>query len=115
MKVGNNPKGVTAPKVLDFIITFIIDNGCSPTIREIGNGVGITLRAVHYQVAKLATKGLLQVKANQSRGISLPNQIILAFSPEEMECLRKESAISGLSVGGLIKECLKTMGCTQKC
>lgn len=62
----------TETKIQDFIRTFISQNGHSPTLREIGDGVAIKSKGtVHRYVNALKTKGALQHNERQWRGLSL--------------------------------------------
>ena len=47
--------------ILDFINSFIQENGYAPSVREIGQAVGLNSTAsVSYQLRQLQAKGLLQ-------------------------------------------------------
>jgi len=62
----------TEVKIQDFIRSFIDQNGHSPTLREIGDGVAIKSKGtVHRYVTSLKTKGALQHNERQWRGISM--------------------------------------------
>jgi len=62
----------TEIKIQDFIRVFISQNGHSPTLREIGDGVAIKSKGtVHRYVTALKTKGALQHNERQWRGLSL--------------------------------------------
>lgn len=62
----------TETKIQDFIRAFIDQNGHSPTLREIGDGVAIKSKGtVHRYVNALKTKGALQHNERQWRGLSL--------------------------------------------
>jgi repressor LexA len=77
--------------VLDFIASFVEQNGFSPSYEEIAHGLSLaSLATVHKHISALETKGYLQRSYNQSRSVEL--------SPRYMEELRRQSALSG---GGL--------------
>jgi len=58
--------------ILEFIITFFRENKYPPTIREIGEKVGISSTSVvNYNLAKLVEENLLIRHKEVSRGISL--------------------------------------------
>ena len=62
----------TETRIQDFIRVFIDQNGHSPTLREIGDGVAIKSKGtVHRYVTALKTKGALQHNERQWRGLSL--------------------------------------------
>jgi len=66
----------TEVKIHDFIRTFINQQGHSPTLKEIGDGVAIKSKGtVHRYVSALKTKGALQHNARQWRGLSLAENL----------------------------------------
>lgn len=59
-------------RMLEFIIDFVNDNEFPPTIREIGEQVGISSTSVvNYNLAKLEELGLISRRKEVSRGLSL--------------------------------------------
>lgn len=64
-------KGITdrQKEVLDFISNFTEENVCPPTVREIGEHFGISLRAVQDHIAALQKKGFITQAAKRSRSI----------------------------------------------
>jgi repressor LexA len=58
-------------EIVEFISQFIQRNGYSPTLREIGNAMGLSsLATVHEHIQRLIKKGVLKKTAgNQTRGI----------------------------------------------
>jgi repressor LexA len=59
-------------KILQFIVTFVSENEFPPTIREIGEQVGISSTSVvNYNLAKLEELGLIVRRKEVSRGLSL--------------------------------------------
>ena len=59
-------------KILQFIITFVSENEFPPTIREIGERVGISSTSVvNYNLAKLEELALISRRKEVSRGLSL--------------------------------------------
>ncbi len=62
----------TEVKIHDFIRAFINQQGHSPTLKEIGDGVAIKSKGtVHRYVNALKNKGVLQHNTRQWRGLSL--------------------------------------------
>jgi repressor LexA len=58
--------------MLDFIASYINDHTRPPTIREIGEAVGISSTSVvNYNLSRLEEKGLLEREAEVSRGLRL--------------------------------------------
>ncbi|HEX3049470.1 MAG TPA: transcriptional repressor LexA [Aggregatilineaceae bacterium] len=59
-------------KILSFIQTFIATHGYPPTIREIGNEVGIaSTSVVNYNLNKLVERGFIERSPDVSRGLRL--------------------------------------------
>jgi repressor LexA len=59
-------------KILQFIVSFVNDNEFPPTIREIGEQVGISSTSVvNYNLAKLEELGLISRRKEVSRGLAL--------------------------------------------
>jgi repressor LexA len=62
-------------QTLNFISSFIVDNGYPPKLKEIGDHLGISSRGtVHRYIRALEDKNLIQVTTGQSRGISVIEQ-----------------------------------------
>lgn len=63
----------TQRRTHDFIRYYIRENGMSPTIAEIANGMGWkSSNAVHQHLTALENKGYLSIKRGSWRGIRLP-------------------------------------------
>lgn len=78
----------TEIKIQDFIRVFIEQNGHSPTLQEIGNGVAIKSKGtVHRYVSALKTKGALQHNERQWRGLSLTDSGTTPDATLEDACL----------------------------
>lgn len=61
--------------ILDCIQTFLLDNGYPPSIREIGESVGISSTSVvNYNLNALQREGLIERDKTVSRGIKVVNQ-----------------------------------------
>src|SRR5688572_3531740 len=59
-------------KILQFIVGFVNENEFPPTIREIGEQVGISSTSVvNYNLAKLEELGLISRRKEVSRGLAL--------------------------------------------
>lgn len=59
-------------KVLAFLEDFIEANGYPPTVREIGNGIGVSSTSlVTYYLRRLEERGLINRESSISRGIRL--------------------------------------------
>ena len=63
-------------RILDFISETVRDRGYPPTVREIGEAVGLTSSSsVHAQLANLERKGLLHRDPTKPRAIGLADRI----------------------------------------
>lgn len=58
-------------EVLTFISTYTKDNTFPPTVREISNNFGISLRAVQDHITALQKKGYISIKPKSSRSIKV--------------------------------------------
>lgn len=71
--------------ILQFIVSFIHEKEYPPTIREIGEKVGISSTSVvNYNLAKLENEELIARERDVSRGLSVnwPKLMALGFTPE---------------------------------
>jgi repressor LexA len=89
--------------ILQFIVTFVGDNEFPPTIREIGEQVGISSTSVvNYNLAKLEELGLITRRKEVSRGLCLNWErihelnLVPALSP--LPTAAAASAKNGLAV-----------------
>jgi repressor LexA len=66
-------KGITdrQREVLDFISAFSEENSFPPTVREIGEHFGVSIRAVQDHIAALQKKGYLSLCQKRSRSIKI--------------------------------------------
>lgn len=71
-------------KVLNYIKEFIQSNQYPPSVREIGNAVGLkSSSSVHRYLSILAEKGLLLRDGDKTRAIRMPNEKVTAKISEE--------------------------------
>ena len=69
-------------KILQFIVGFVSENEFPPTIREIGEQVGISSTSVvNYNLAKLEELGLITRRKEVSRGLSLNWERLQELNP----------------------------------
>ncbi|MEV5880622.1 hypothetical protein AB0L75_41915 [Streptomyces sp. NPDC052101] len=61
----------TQERVLRCIRQAIVDRGEAPTVREIGDAVGMGSASVHYQLVELETKQAIVREPGRARGIRL--------------------------------------------
>lgn len=59
----------TREKIKQFIEQFIADNGYSPSLREIGEQVGLSPSNVKYHLVRMRESGVLVYHDNISRSI----------------------------------------------
>ncbi len=86
MSDGITPKQKT---VLDFITTFINDNGYSPSIAEISKATKLKSRSsVHAMLGRLISRGLLLKTDYEARSLQLPSN----DNNPEIEALRDQLA-----------------------
>lgn len=69
-------KGITArqQEVLNFVARFTEENNFPPTVREIGDNFGISLRAVQDHLNALQKKGYLSQAQKRSRSLRVLNE-----------------------------------------
>ncbi|MCL4458563.1 MAG: transcriptional repressor LexA [Chloroflexi bacterium] len=71
MSTFTSPLSTRQQRILDFIRDFLAENGYPPTIREIGDAIGISsTSAVDYNLNILERKGYIRRDPEISRGIS---------------------------------------------
>ena len=58
--------------VFEFLKSYVMDHGYPPTMREIGEHLGITWPAARGHLAALERKGLIRINPLKSRGIEIP-------------------------------------------
>ena len=59
-------------EILSFISSYIMENGKSPTLREIGKNFGFSHNAARDEVAALVRKGFLEKGDKEIRSLSFP-------------------------------------------
>ena len=70
--MANDNLSTRQKKILDFIEKFINEHGYPPTIREIGEAVGIaSTSVVNYNLNKLVERGYIEREPEVSRGLRL--------------------------------------------
>jgi repressor LexA len=63
-------------RILEYIETYIVAHGFPPSIREIGDKVGISSTSVvNYHLNKLTEKGMLEREGRVSRGLKLSTNL----------------------------------------
>lgn len=60
-------------KIFEFIVKYISDNGYPPTVREIGNGVGLkSTSTVHSHLQTMKLMGTIEGEIDKPRAIRVP-------------------------------------------
>ena len=58
-------------RMYKFIIKYISENGYAPTVRELGQAVGVSLSRVKHHLMKLEIEGRIKTKPNSPRAIKV--------------------------------------------
>jgi repressor LexA len=74
-------------QVLEFIKTYVAEHQYPPTIREIGDYLGISVKGAHDHIRALQKKGVIACDSNRSRAIE-----ILAGGPGD-DCALKPATV----------------------
>ena len=65
-------------EIIEMIVSYMLENGFSPTIRDIGDAVGLKSTAsVYNHLEKLKEEGRLSFKNNEPRTITIPGVVYL--------------------------------------
>ena len=85
---GQKPRGNTQERILHYIQSAIEMHGYPPSVREIGEAVGLkSTSTVHGHLMRLEKKGLLHRDAMKPRAMGLPKQPSSAPSAEQTRLL----------------------------
>jgi SOS-response transcriptional repressor LexA len=82
--------------VLEYIKTHIKEHGMSPTIREIGDALGVSGPTVHQHAHALIEKGLLDSPPNKARGL-VPADLVIIDRAEHERLVALEKRINGVA------------------
>ena len=69
----------THEKIYEFVVGYILDHKYPPTLREIGEGVGLkSTSSVHYHLSQMHKRGIFETDAreNSPRAIRVPGLMI---------------------------------------
>jgi SOS-response transcriptional repressor LexA len=66
---------MTRAKILNYIKTFILKNGYSPTYREISSQVGVALSGVAYHLNRLEADGCIEREPGVLRSIRVTSSL----------------------------------------
>lgn len=83
-------------EVLDFIRRFIRINKYPPTIREISDNFGISVKGAHDHVRALKKKQVIRSDSNRSRAIEVLDE---SDAPDDSEPIRKVPILGSVAAG----------------
>ena len=90
-------------RVYEYIVQSIQDNGYAPSVREIGEALGLkSPSTVHFHVKHLEELGLIEKGAGKGRAIALkkkPNPLHRREPPQKNMTKRSSAAIRCRSLG----------------
>jgi repressor LexA len=90
-------------RILDFITETVDDRGYPPSVREIGDAVGLhSPSSVHAQLATLAQKGLLAKDASRPRAIRVHREPSSVRAPAPRPDVVDVPVIGRIAAGGPI-------------
>ena len=96
-----------AQLIMDYVNQFIQENGYSPSVREIGEAVGLrSPSTVHFHLKHLAEMGYIEIGAGKGRAISLVQQAAPLPEPEEPDRI---PIVGNVAAGSpiLAQECIE--------
>ena len=92
--------------ILEFIVSFIQEKEYPPTIREIGEKVGISSTSVvNYNLAKLENEALIARERDVSRGLSVnwPKLAALGFRSEAKQATNIPTSITPVPIHTMLR------------
>ena len=85
--VNKKPRGSTQEKILSYIQSAIETQGYAPSVREIGEAVGLSSTStVHGHLRRLEKKGLLHRDAMKPRAMGLSKELAPTVSVSDQIC-----------------------------
>ena len=96
-------------KIYDYIAACIHEQGYPPSVREIGEAVGLkSPSTVHFQLKKLADLGVIEIGAGKGRAISLTHPAPAAPEIDETPA-GKVPIVGNVAAGSpiLAQECIE--------
>jgi SOS-response transcriptional repressor LexA len=98
-------------KVLEFIRTFILAKGFSPSQEETAIGVGLRSKgAAHRHIEALARRGVITFRKGESRSIAIVRglHVITIDLPTELDArVRSLAELAGVSPEAIVIECVR--------
>jgi SOS-response transcriptional repressor LexA len=91
--------------VLQFIATTIHNKGVAPTLREVGDQLGVKKTTALEHVAHLIEKGWLVKEPHVSRGLLIaPGVVVPGMEPTRIQQLERECRLLARLSAGLITD-----------
>lgn len=97
-------------KIYDFIAACIQSQGYPPSVREIGEAVGLkSPSTVHFHLKKLAEAGVIEIGAGKGRAITLTRPVSAAPAPIPEEPAGRVPIVGNVAAGSpiLAQECIE--------
>lgn len=97
-------------KIYDYIASCIQAQGYPPSVREIGEAVGLkSPSTVHFHLKHLAEAGYLEIGAGKGRAITLTHPSASAFAAAEDEPTSRIPIVGNVAAGSpiLAEECIE--------
>jgi repressor LexA len=98
-------------EVVDFIATFVNQNGYSPSYDEIARGLGLaSLATVHKHISVLEAKSYLKRGFNQSRSLEVGQKYLQEQRRQQQACMSMEIPLLGRIAAGKPVEAVEQQG-----
>ena len=79
-------KNTMQERIYEYIAQFVEDNGYPPSVREIGEAMGLkSPSTVHFHLKNMEEKGLINKGAGKGRAVSLVGKSSVGFAGREEE------------------------------
>jgi len=92
-------------QLVDFISEFIQQNGYSPTLEEIGQGMGLSsLATIHKHLKNLEAKGLIRRRWNHSRSIQLVDPETAALMDQVIDLPLMGRVAAGMPIEAVLDD-----------
>lgn len=97
-------------RIYDYIAACIRDQGYPPSVREIGEAVGLkSPSTVHFHLKKLAEAGVIEIGAGKGRAITLSSRSAGGAAPAAEEAPGRVPIVGNVAAGSpiLAQECIE--------
>lgn len=96
--------------IYDYIVTFTMDHGYPPSVREIGAAVGLkSPSTVHFHMKGLEAAGMIVKAEGKTRAISLPKASLNMLPEEDHTQANRVPVVGSVAAGSpiLAQECIE--------